>query len=340
LNENHLVENLQPLYRTRETFLGGVNNKYKEFLFNSLNYIPFVHTSKKENRKFCINLLKQGNFDVFHPTFFDPYFLPYLQNRPFVLTIHDLICLRIMPHVDNLQCKENLYYLANKAAHIVAVSQHTKQDIIELLNIPSECISVIYHGAPDVDIAMVRQQPRLINTPYLLYVGARNVAYKNFIPFIKQTAGFLHTHPKIHVVCTGLPFTQDEYHLFVSLGIEKQMIHVFASSQELYNLYNNAEVFIFPSSYEGFGIPILEAFACECPVLLNHASCLPEIASNAALYFHMPQEIDYQFVLNQFWEHRTENRQDLIRKGREQLQRYSWATSALQLSTIYKRIIS
>ena len=95
LKEKQLVEDLKPLSRSRRTFLGGVDNPLKEFLFNCLNYIPGVRTPKVINRDYSLELIKRHDYDVFHPTFFDEYFLPYLGDKPFVLTVHDLISERM-----------------------------------------------------------------------------------------------------------------------------------------------------------------------------------------------------------------------------------------------------
>ena len=136
-------------------------------------------------------------------------------------------------------------------------------------------------------------------------------------------------------------FTEDELALFSALGIERQMLQMFVSSSELYNLYHHARAFVFPSAYEGFGIPILEAFACHCPVLLNRASCFPEIAGDAASYFDIRSEKGdcclakaLQGILYDDGE-----RDKKIFQGAKRLQDFSWEKSAMQLASIYRSLL-
>jgi glycosyltransferase involved in cell wall biosynthesis len=151
----------------------------------------------------------------------------------------------------------------------------------------------------------------------------------------------LQANPHLKIVCTGTPFTEDELALFSALDIERQMLQMFVSSSELYNLYHHARAFVFPSAYEGFGIPILEAFACHCPVLLNRASCFPEIAGDAASYFDIRSEKgDYclakalQGILYDDGE-----RDKKILQGAKRLQDFSWEKSAMQLARIYRSLL-
>jgi len=341
LKEKQLVEDLKPLSRSRRTFLGGVDNPLKEFLFNCLNYIPGVRTPKVINRDYSLELIKRQDYDVFHPTFFDEYFLPYLGNKPFVLTVHDLISERMErdKHRNDSQITQRKR-LVKRATHIVAVSENTKRDLIELLDVPEQKISVVYHGGPDIDLSQISPEP-IVKGNYLLFVGARNVAYKNFKPFVIQCAPLLQADKNLKIVCTGTPFTEDELALFSALDIERQMLQMFVSSSELYNLYHHARAFVFPSAYEGFGIPILEAFACHCPVLLNRASCFPEIAGDAASYFDIRSEKGdcclakaLQGILYDDGE-----RDKKILQGAKRLEDFSWEKSAMQLASIYRSLL-
>ena len=168
----------------------------------------------------------------------------------------------------------------------------------------------------------------------------RRDGYKNFLPMIKAMAPFLRSHPSYKLVCTANDFNSRELAVFRDLGISHQLLHVFASYEELLSLYKYAKAFIYPSLYEGFGIPILEAYAMKCPVLLSKESCFPEIAGDAALYFKLTdQENTLSALLEQFTNMSQIDHDSLIGKQNERLKRYSWEKSALQLAEVYELVV-
>lgn len=122
--------------------------------------------------------------------------------------------------------------------------------------------------------------------------------------------------------------------------MEDRFIHEFIKTdQEMLDLYHYALAFVYPSSYEGFGLPILEAYKAECPVLLNHASCFPEIAKDAAVYFHMDEKrTDFEEQFETFYYLDGIEKKKLIEKQNERLKHFSWKKSALELANIYKHI--
>lgn len=284
-----------------------------------------------------IEELKKGEYDIFHPTFLDDYFLPYLKGKPFVLTIHDMIP-ELYPlyfRVDDIHIilKRKLAPLAKA---IIAVSENTKKDIIRFLNIPEEKVFVVYHGC---SFSSLQSSHAPYKFPYLLYVGDR-FGYKNFIPFIYQVAPVLKRHKGMHVVCTGKPFKEEEKKVFKELGISKYFINTWArNDSELFSLYHHAECFIYPSDYEGFGIPILEAYQADCPVLLNHASCFPEIAKDAAIYFNIhSNDNNLSQRLEDFLSMSICEKETLLNKQRARLADFSWKRSAERLAQIYNSI--
>ena len=291
------------------------------------------------NKNYAIELLKKGAFEVFHPTFFSDYFLPYLNGRPFVLTIHDMIP-ELYPQYfsrDDIQVVMKKK-LAPLASAIIAVSENTKKDIIRILGIPDNKIHVIYHGC---SFPHTSKREIQISNPYLLYVGDRN-NYKNFDLFVQYVTPFLLSHAEMRVMCTGRSFNCKEKELFTKHQLEERFVHYWVSSDdEFFSLYHQALCFVYPSEYEGFGIPILEAYKAGCPVLLNNASCFPEIAGDAAVYFHM-DSIDSDIVekLEKIYSYSEKERNALLAKQQERLALYSWEQSANQMAKIYCDIAS
>ena len=104
------------------------------------------------------------------------------------------------------------------------------------------------------------------------------------------------------------------------------------------NLYHYAIAFVYPSAYEGFGIPILEAFANDCPVMLNNASCFPEVACEAAIFFDINKRADFYEKFMAFYQSGADMRERIIEKGRLQVEKYSWEKSADALMTIYRSL--
>ena len=335
----HLIDSeLSVEFESRKLYEGNFistkNFKGKSLLYRLCSKLLPNLTTLGRNRQCSIDGLKRGSFDIFHPTFFDPYFLQYINNKPFVLTVHDMIPEKYFQGKD-LQ-KEYKKLLCDKASHIVVVSNQTKQDLIKMLNIPDNKISVVYHGAPLYP--NVESTKPIVDGRYFLYVGQRN-SYKNFIPMVKGLAKFLSDIYDIKLICTGPEFTEYELLTFNQLGISQRIKHIYANDSDMYSLYANALCFIYPSLYEGFGIPILEAYSAHCPILLNHTSCFPEIAQDAAIYFHLDNKnSDLEFVMDHFLSMTSQEKQNLIEKQNERLMFFSWEKASSKLAQVYKSV--
>lgn len=330
----------QPKGTLYKNFLCDKDTKLKHFLFKLKYNIQYGKFSRLDKRP-LINLfetesvLKKGDFDIFHPTFFDDYFLPFLGKKPFVITVHDMI--PEIFSIDKHQVEQKLAIIP-KATHIVAVSERTKQDLVRIMHVPEEKVSVIYHGSDEEPYMPSTTAP--IAEEYILFVGTR-YEYKNFKAFCKSCVVILKRHPQLKIVCTGVPFSPEEFQFFESLGIKDRMVHRFVqTSQELLDLYHYAFTFVYPSKYEGFGIPILEAYKADCPVMLNRASCFPEIAGDAAVFFDLNSgKSDFEEQFETLYRLTGDERGELIQRQRERMQLYSWSKSAAQLADVYKDVL-
>lgn len=328
LHESGLIDNLQFCHHIN----WGVLNKYN---FIGKHRINRCYESIFSNKTYSIKKIKEQDFDVFEPTFYETYFLEYLKDKPFVLNIHDMIPELFPKYFLNDTQAEHKRLLCPLATHIFTPTEKTKEDLINILNINPEKISVIYRGITTLPSPNKSEREK---KPYLLYIGTR-FNYKNFVPFVNCFATIVKKRKDLQLICTGPAFSDDEIKLIKDLKIGDNIHHIFADSELLSNLYSNASAFVFPSLYEGFGLPILEAWSMGCPVLLNNASCFPEVAGDAALYFEMNEsKNDFVEVLEYFLDMNNDERNNLIKKGFDRLSKYSWDNTTRLISETYYSI--
>ena len=326
------------------TFLPGFEFKGKGKIYKFLRNIGIINYQYGINESYTINKLKKGDFDIFHPTYYRNYFLDFLGNKPFVLTVHDLI-----PEIYPINAGIELLFLERKkdlikrAAKIIAVSNNTKQDIIKFYGVDDYRIQVIYHGSSLCKIKDLKifNSDFLDKVPkyYLLFVGNRN-GYKNFDFYIKSAYKLLIDDKHLNLVCAGgQNFNNEEIELFDQLKIINKIFYFDVNDEKLSYLYSNALAVVFPSLYEGFGIPILEAFSCDCPVILSDSSSFPEVASDAAVYF---EPGDQESILNAIQKviYDKKFRDELILKGENRVKEFSWDKTASQTVEVYKNLIS
>ncbi len=303
---------------------------------------PFRHVVRGDFRiKALVNKIdslrrvRAGRFDVFHPTYYDPYFLKSLK-RPYVITVHDMIHEKFREMFSPKDKTEKFKKeVVAKADKIIAISQNTKKDIIDIYGIPDDRIEVIYHGHSRSE----RQAVPVDGLPdkYILFVGQRG-GYKNFDRLLRAFARIHRIYPEIKLVCTGQVFGGQEMADISSLRLEDAVYRYFVSDAQLEYLYNKALCFVFPSLYEGFGIPILESFAARCPIALSNTSCFPEIARDGGLYFDPYDEDSVYETLMKLIDD-SSLRGELVAKGSAILQNYSWDKMAAATAEVYGSVV-
>lgn len=237
------------------------------------------------NRKASSRALAKGGFDIFHPTYYEDYFLDRHAHGPMVLTVVDMTP-EMLPEYFEANPHRDKKKLALAASAIIAISHNTKKDIVSVYGIDPGRIQVI-HLASSILPGGAWQVPKNLSLPsqYLLFVGARE-RYKNFALFSKAAAKIMNRRPELSLVCVGGgPFRTDDLEAFQKTALQHRVHWLDVGEHDLPAIFAHARVFVFPSLYEGFGIPIIESFNCRCKVALSNRSCFPEIALDAALYF-------------------------------------------------------
>jgi len=314
-------------------------------------------------------LIKRYDPDIVHGTY-------YLAGNnlpaatPYVITVFDMIHER---YPGRMATGEEIIPMEKKkcmqrADQVICISEHTRQDVIELAGIPVEKTTVIPLGCSfPLSKASVRDksawldrifkpqpQPamKIIETshasglfpdqpfptcPYLLYVGTRG-KIKNFRSLLRAIAQSDRLTAELCLVCFGGgAFNSEELHLIQDLRLKPdQMIQVSGGDRVLENLYSHAMAMIYPSLYEGFGLPVLEAMACDCPVLCSNTSSMPEVAGQAALFFN-PCSIDELTARMEEIVYSPSTRERLVRAGRERVSHFSWNRCANETVKVYKR---
>lgn len=329
----------------RQKFPGLKSNKFElkqtkipptllNILWNKLHIIPIETFT--------------GKIDIFHSS---DWTQPPTKNTPTVTTIHDLSFLRwpdsAHPKVLNAQT-QRLNWVKKEADHIIAVSQATKKEIIDLLKIPEEKITVIYEDLPqdakgfNFSKDKFQQIKKKYNLPknYLFAFGSQ-APRKNIKRLVKAFGKIQSSNlprgkagdqmfKKMSLVITG------RYNPDFELP-DNIIMPGFLDRQELLHIFSQVQALVYPSTYEGFGIPILEAFALGVPVITSNCSSMAEIADNAAIKVDPKSIKDIEQGIKQVL---TDNnkQEELIKKGKQRLKDFSWKKTAQQTLEVYNKI--
>lgn len=282
--------------------------------------------------------LKNNPPDIFWaPSHMLPNFLP----KKSVATIHDLTW-KIMPQIYSFSKRFFSALTVNRAiknaTKLIAVSNQTKKDLIKFFEVPGEKIEVVYHAVDDVNPEDIDSDIK-IDMPYFLFVG-RIESRKNVLNIIKAFGGFQKNNKETKLLLVGLPGNQynQARSLVDELNLESSVQFLdYVSDGELVSLYKNAIGFVFPSLYEGFGVPILEAFALNTPVITSNIGAMKEVTGNAALLVNPGSSEDISNAMNKLF---ADNnlREDLISKGSRRLNDFSWGESADKMINLWKTL--
>lgn len=322
-----------------------------DFLYGSRKAIPIIgrlknyllEKNRHKNKCESLRKLKENNFDIFHPTYYDNYFLSNIGNKPFVVTVFDMI-FECHPRNRGIkdEIKQNKKNLIERADRVIAISQSTKSDILNCYDIKPEKIDVVYLAPSLIEDKTPNDfscdYDNLRKNKYLLFIGRRG-GYKNFVRFLKAISKLLQENKELELICVGGgPFSKDERLLFKSCEIEGQVSQFFVEDSKLRSLYHNAIAFVYPSEYEGFGIPLVEAFQTGCAVVCSDIPVFKEVANDAAIYFE-PSSIDsIQHAIRSVIED-SSLRKDLIESGKNRLKYFSWEITAEMTKKVYEKAL-
>jgi glycosyltransferase involved in cell wall biosynthesis len=299
-------------------------------------------------------ILRSAGCDLVH---FPHWNVPFLYRQPYIATIHDLLLFHYPTRAastlgpfgywfKNQAFKKIIFNVAAKAKKIITVSRFSEQDIHQALGVPLDRLSVTYLGSTLSSESNQLASPSLTATfsptkPYAIYVGVA-FPHKNLPGLLRAWKKYQEKYgDNFQLVLVGKKnyFYRQLLENFSTLFAEKKVIYTdFIPDTRLSELYTHARLYIFPSLYEGFGLPPLEAMRYSLPVLSSNQASLPEILQNAACYTDTTNEDAFAEAI-----HRNLTdialRQKLITRGQKLYPQYSWQKLAEETLAIYRNSV-
>jgi glycosyltransferase involved in cell wall biosynthesis len=337
IKSNDQFDYILGLIHSNNHYISEEELHYNNFLIKMLATSRFKNKVELVNQLYCTTILNKNEYDILHPTYYDPYFIKRAK-KPIVTTIHDMTYERLPQYFwANDPLTRNKRLSIEKADKIIAISETTKIDLLELTGISEKNVEVIYHGI-DLETPVAYQPIDNLPEKYLLFVGDRS-GYKNFYLLIEAFIDLLKEFPDLRLVLSGggaLGVADQE--LLHRYKLNQKVLHLQVNDEELNYLYKNAEVFVYPSLYEGFGLPILEAFRCGCPILLSDIECFKEVAGHAAIYFSRHSKEDMCDKIKLLITNKNA-KNDVIRLGYEQVSKFPLPVSVNKTLELYKTMV-
>jgi glycosyltransferase involved in cell wall biosynthesis len=278
-------------------------------------------------------------YDVIHPTYYGLTTQQELGQfqRPVVLTVYDMIHELFSETVD-----PNGGAIAEKkraimaAQVIICISHNTKRDLLERYDIPEESVYVT-HLASDMDASTSHGAEAVPERPYFLYVGSR-WAYKNFDGLVSAFRQVLSDCPDTALCVVGPPFTEVENRLLTEQKVAHRIEHYGqVGDSHLAKLYRCSVGFVYPSLYEGFGIPPLEAMACGTVAIAANASSLPEVIGDAGILFDPRSDTDLAEAMLLLLSSPSQ-RDRYIKMGKLRSQKFNWDKTTEQTVKVYQAV--
>ena len=294
----------------------------------------FLKAHLRARRVFAQGRLRERKETIWHSSY---YTLPTSWDGPIVTTVYDMIHERFSD-LFTLRSDEVMRQrkrdCVTSSDLVIAISEATKQDVVQQYGFRAELVRVVHLDAGSAFRAKTEDQSPA-SPPYLLYVGGR-AHYKN-PQLLLSTYARWNRRQDVRLVFAGPPVTNQERRLVESLGISHQVDFVSNPDDQLLgSLYQNAQAMIYPSLYEGFGIPLVEAMRSGCPIVASRIPSSLEVAEDAAIYFETREGESLLRSLDAVLE--PEVRRSLVIRGLERARQFSWKLSARKLCEAYRSL--
>jgi glycosyltransferase involved in cell wall biosynthesis len=351
-----LIENLEKLDTENEYFIFLKEENFSDYEPKNSNFkkvlANFRWYTLSEQIKFP-RLLKKYNLDLVH---FPHFNVPFFYRKKFVVTIHDLILLHFAT-VRNTTLNPIFYWLKflaykiiiksaiGSSEKIIAVSKFTKKDILEnFKKIFEDKIVVTYEACENYCILSPKKEEVVlakygIINPYILYVG-NAYPHKNLERLVLAFTEVSKKKDDLRLVFVGKEdYFYEELKEFVEERKNKNILFAdYVPDYDLDTIFHNAKLYVWPSLYEGFGLPPLEAMAKGTPVVSSDHPCMREILGESAYYFNAEKEKEIAIAIEKVLDDQT-IREELVKKGYEQIKKYDWKRMATQTLAVYKKAL-
>lgn len=277
----------------------------------------------------------RGDYDLFHRTHYAR-FCP--TRRPRVCTVHDMIPEIFPQHFRDGNPHRGKREAVEVSDLVFSDSESTTNDLVRVFGVPRQRVVTVPLGIDRAAFADAPTVAHPFRKPYLLFVGLRG-RYKNFARLSVALANVLRGRGELSLALVGGgPLSPDESQVFAQAGVLSRVTQAGVSEAALPSIYRDAELFIFPSEYEGFGLPLLESFACGCPVAASRASSFPEVGGDAIEYFDPTAIDDMQSAIERVLGS-SSRAEELRRLGKQRAEIFTWERTAQRTAEVYRRLL-
>jgi glycosyltransferase involved in cell wall biosynthesis len=292
---------------------------------------------RKKYFQFITNGIKSH---IAHPTYYSLLTGRYVSDYkcPVVITVYDMIYEIFADSIDsNGQMAEIKKKAIFSAQSILCISESTKNDLLDRYPSLEERVTVT-PLATELSEQSINQAFHVPSRPYYIYVGGRG-GYKNFERLLIAFTKVITKFPDLLICVVGDSFNNEENKRIAELNLINHIKHYGAVRDgQLAKLYNASIALVYPSLYEGFGIPPLEAMACGTAIIASNISSIPEVVGNAGMLFDptsTDELVDHLLLLAE----NSSKREFLINQGKQQVQKFSWEKTTMQTVNVYKSLI-
>lgn len=336
---------------------GGINryfcNLIYEFLVNpqfgirpiincNVQEIPYLNTllvrngSKPEAFNNYLHAEAGVSIDLIHHTFYDLKLSLFSDKLPSVSTIHDFIP-EISQQIGKIKLSHRLKKIyIKKSKGLICVSNESK-NFLNKNYVTNNQVKVIYHGLNEY-FKITEDFNFSLPSKYILFVGNRG-GYKNFRFFLNAAAKSSIFNDHYLCLFGGGPLTKGEKKLIQSLKLSKKIIHLGYNEADLPIIYSQAKLLVYPSIFEGFGLPAIESLACGTPVLVPRTAIFLEIIDDLAIYFESNDDCSFISALERNIDYKDKNKLACKEASIQVRNKYSWKKSALQTANFYRKIL-